>query len=149
MTDTRYHTSWQKQSLHLYSISSWEHITDNTPVLDGDESVPLTNQSIICWELTPDGTIISYHEFANIDEIGISLELWDSHREPHEESILVIDTSVVLEEHRDTVILMDDRLRVETSHEVEREMLIHHMRSHDLDDSWDLGDLLEEYGNHP
>ena len=44
---------------------------------------------------------------------------------------------------------MDDRLRVETSHEVERETLIDDMRPHDLDDSWDLGDLLEEHGDHP
>ena len=44
---------------------------------------------------------------------------------------------------------MDDRLRVETSHQVEREMLVYHMRTHDLDDSWDLGDLLEKYTDHP
>jgi hypothetical protein len=52
------------------------------------------------------------------------LELWDRHRESHEESVLVVDTSVVLEEHRDATILMDDRLGVESSHEVEREMLM-------------------------
>lgn len=44
---------------------------------------------------------------------------------------------------------MDDRLRVEASHEVERKMLVYHMRTHDLDDGWDLSDLMEEYIYHP
>jgi hypothetical protein len=135
--------------LHLDSISSWEHISDNAPVLDRDEQIPLTDQGVIRRELTTDCAIIPHHELTNIDEVGISLELWDSHREPHEESVLVINTSVVFEEHRDTIILMYDCLRVESSHQIEREMLVHHMRTHDLDDGWDLGDLLEEHRYHP
>jgi hypothetical protein len=89
--------------------------------------------------------IIQHHELTNIDEVGISLELWDSHRESHEESVLIVDTSIVLEEHRDTIILMDESLRVEMRHEIEREMLIDDIGTHDLDDSRYLRDLLEEY----
>lgn len=103
------------------------------------------NECIICRELTAESTIIRHHEVTNIDEVCISLELWDSHRESHEESVLIVDTSVVLEEHRDTRILVDDTLRVEFCHEIEREMFIDDIRTHHLDDSRYLRDLLEEH----
>jgi hypothetical protein len=76
------------------------------------------------------------------------LELWDRHRQSHEKPVLVVNTSVVLKEHRDTVILIDDRLRMKASHEVECEMLIDDMRPHDLDDGWYLCNLLEEHEYH-
>lgn len=40
---------------------------------------------------------------------------------------------------------MDESLRVEMRHEIEREMLIDDIGTHDLDDSRYLRDLLEEY----
>jgi hypothetical protein len=135
--------------LHLYSVSSWEHIAYDTPILDRDKYIPLTDEDIIHGKLSSDSTIIGHHELSDIYEVGGSLKLWDSHRESHEKSILVVDTSIVLEEHRDTIVLMDDRLRVETSHQVERNMLIDYMRTHHFDNSRDLGDLLEEHSDHP
>lgn len=126
----------------------WEQVANYTPILESDESVPFFDEIIIGREVTPDRTIIHHHEFANIDEVGISLELWYRHRESHEKRILVIDTSVVFEEHRDAIIFMDDCLRVESRHEVKCEVLIHYMRTHDLDHCRDLGNLLEKHSNH-